>query len=123
MFEHEMLGSTERKSKRHESQALTQHRRAVDYEWSQALALAGSADMINRRKILGPAADITHPEFGRPNTPEETFAIRYTIEEREIDRIPEEDADFGKTPGPVFKCAVLEEVRDFVGRIVSQRET
>lgn len=32
-----------------------------------------------RRKLMGPVADITHPEFGRPNRPEETFMMSYRI--------------------------------------------
>ncbi len=34
-----------------------------------------------RRKLLGPVADITHPEFGRPNRPEENFSIIYRVRE------------------------------------------
>lgn len=34
-----------------------------------------------RRKLIGPAADITHPDFGRPNLPEETYMIYCHIRE------------------------------------------
>lgn len=33
------------------------------------------AYVIERRKLLGPRADISHPEFGRENTPDETFSL------------------------------------------------
>lgn len=32
-----------------------------------------------RRRLLGPTADITHPDFGRDNTDEETFALKYDV--------------------------------------------
>ncbi|MGH7249498.1 MAG: hypothetical protein ACREGC_00835 [Minisyncoccia bacterium] len=35
--------------------------------------------LVARRMILGPSADITHPEFGRDNTPEETFGFRSEV--------------------------------------------
>ncbi len=35
-----------------------------------------NADYVKqRRRLLGPIADISHPEFGRENTPEETFGL------------------------------------------------
>lgn len=37
------------------------------------------AYIASRRVLLGPAADITHPEFGRPNNKEETFGLFYRI--------------------------------------------
>lgn len=36
----------------------------------------GDIDYVTeRRKLLGPIADISHPEFGRENRPDETFQL------------------------------------------------
>lgn len=37
-----------------------------------------------RRKLLGPVADITHPEFGRQNRESETFGLFYRISLRPL---------------------------------------
>jgi len=38
-----------------------------------------AAYIAGRRKLLGPAADIYHPDFPRPNLPSETIGISYRI--------------------------------------------
>ena len=68
-----------------------------------------------RRRFLGPSADITHPDFGlRPNQPEETFGIYYSI----TDRLPTSTETHGKMlKGTV---TVVEKVCDADGRIIER---
>lgn len=37
-------------------------------------------ELEDRRLLLGPSADISHPEFGRQNRPEETFRTEHQVE-------------------------------------------
>lgn len=37
-------------------------------------------ELADRRRLLGPAADISHPEFGRQNRPEETYRTEHQVE-------------------------------------------
>lgn len=37
-------------------------------------------ELEDRRRLLGPEADISHPEFGRQNRPEETFRTEHQVE-------------------------------------------
>lgn len=74
---------------------------------------AGPTDeyMKQRRLFIGPVADITHPEFGRPNLPSETYAIFYRV--REIPRmvqITTEDGD--KIYEPMHSHQITEYVVD-----------
>ncbi len=58
----------------------------------------------DRRSILGPAADITHPEFGRPNRPEETFRLVYELSEEPTGVVLED----GKKARKVYEWVIRE---------------
>lgn len=45
--------------------------------------------LVHRRQILGRAADVTHPAFGDPNSPEENFKISYEINARDTGSLTE----------------------------------
>jgi len=67
--------------------------------------------IAQRRLFLGPIADITHPEFGRPNQPEETYAMTYRVQE--VPRILTTVSEDGeKTHEQAFTHHVAEYVVD-----------
>lgn len=63
--------------------------------------------VTDRRHILGPAADISHPEFGRPNRPEENFRVLSDVV------YPDDNH---------FRTQVTQRVFDAEGNVVSVKE-
>lgn len=73
--------------------------------------------MEQRRLSIGPTADVTHPEFGRPNLPSETYAITYRV--REIPRIVQiTTLDGDKIYEPIHSHQITEYVVDYEHNIV-----
>jgi hypothetical protein len=62
--------------------------------------------LYQRRRLLGPVADIRHPEFGRPNLPDETFSVAYAFREEEV---CSESLNSPKT-----EMRVVQKIREFI---------
>jgi len=67
---------------------------------------ADEAYVIERRKLLGPIADISHPEFGRENRPDENFGLV---------------ADISHPDGDLCRVRVVSKVLDSSGVSVEEQ--
>ncbi len=78
--------------------------------------VADDFDYINKRRhLLGPVADIRHPEFGRPNLPAETFSVTYIMREEEVLVQPPRSVK----PEKKINLKVFEFIADNLGNHVS----
>lgn len=73
--------------------------------------------VAERRKYIGPVADITHPEFGRPNQIHENFRLSYCVTVLPVieDAI---DENGQKVQQQLFMHKVDETVVDHQGHVV-----
>jgi|GEM_PF-1404388 len=78
--------------------------------------------MIRRKKLLGPCADVTDPEFGRPNRPEETYGVLYRAKETLVSRIIEVDDEGIKTYHPIHRYKVDEYIFDTDNNMILEED-
>lgn len=72
--------------------------------------------LAERRAILGPAADITHPEFRRPNRPTETFQLIYELAEEPAGTVLEPGKTEAKT---VYRRVIREYILGHDNELIS----
>lgn len=65
-------------------------------------------ELKDRRRLLGPEVDISHPEFGRRNRPEETYRT-----EHQVEIIPD------KHGGTAIRS--INRIYDYTGRLVDEK--